>query len=92
MIVAITRGFVNRETRIHHQTFVQNNQPSDLQQIEYFRNRFPRLRIAQIFQIFQILNSREASVENQFRNLRSQIQNTGSRMSTQVTRTQNQVY
>ena len=65
MIASITRGFVNREIKSHHQEFIRNNQPSDLQQFEYFRERFPRLRIAQIFQNFQILNKSEAPFEHQ---------------------------
>ena len=65
MIVSITRGFVNREKQMRHQEFIQNNQLSDLQQLEYFRDRFPRLCIAQIFQNFKILIKRETPIENQ---------------------------
>jgi len=75
MLIRVTRNFVTKDIKVNHQQFVHERAPSDLEQLEYFRNEFPALRIAQIFQIFQILNKREAPQQQQFQKLQLQIRN-----------------
>jgi len=59
--------------------------------LEYFRNEFPELRIAHIFQIFQILNERDAPQQKQFQKLQSQIRNQYQNiMSAQILQNQTQ--
>ena len=86
----LTRSTITPEFINNYKQFLINNNPIDHHQFEYLRNNFSLLRVAHVFQIFEILNRREAVFQKQFQNIFSQIRNSRPAMSIQTqTRTQN---
>jgi len=69
MVRNITRRTLTEEQRVRYNRFVADTNPSDNQQIEYLRTHFPNLLLAQIFQLFEIQNSRRHQHQINFENL-----------------------
>lgn len=65
----ITRRFLTSEQTQQYNLFIEEINPSDKQQIHYLQNQFPNLLLAQIFQLFEILNSRRHQQQINFENL-----------------------
>ena len=73
MVQTISRSIVTRDLRRRFLQFVTETQPTDDQQIEFLRNQFTNLHLAQIFQNFEILNSRKHQQQINFENLINQV-------------------
>ena len=69
MVRNITRRTLTEEQKVRYNRFVAETNPSDDQQIDYLRNHFPNLFLAQIFHLFEILNSRRHQNQINFANL-----------------------
>ena len=57
-MVRIQRRFLNEQQRLEYQQFLLTD-PTDDQQLEYFRNQFENLTTREILDVFRILNQRE---------------------------------
>ena len=84
MVTSITRGYFTKSQKKEYQDFLLEN-PTDLQQIEYIRNKFENLRIAQNFQIFY---SRQSQFKVRIQNLLIQIRDRNNRNILSTVRTQ----
>ena len=73
MVQTISRSIVTRDLRRRFLQFVTETQPTDDQQLEFLRNQFTNLHLAQIFQIFEILNSRKHQQQINLENLINQV-------------------
>lgn len=60
----IGRRFLTEQQRQRYQQFLLTN-PSDDQQLEYFRNQFENLSARDILELFRVLNLREHNRQNQ---------------------------
>ena len=67
-MVRITRRFLNEQQRRAYQQFILTN-PTDNQQLDYFRVVFENLSASQIFDLFRILNLRDHPQKHQNLNL-----------------------
>ena len=89
MFRRINRRFLSEQQTQEYQQFLLTN-PSDDQQLEYFRNNFENLSAHHILELFRILNSRPHPQEIQIlrinRNLAQQLGNSRPRrnMAAQV--------
>ena len=74
MVRRITRRFLNEQQRQEYQQFLTTN-PTDDQQIEYFRNQFENLSAREIFELFRILNLREQPQQIRIFNIHREFRN-----------------
>ena len=70
----INRRFLNEQQRQEYQQFLLTN-PTDDQQLDYFRGVFENLSACDIFELFRILNFREHSQRIRNLNLNREISN-----------------
>ena len=74
MIRRVNRRFLSEQQTQEYQQFLLTN-PSDDQQLEYFRNNFENLSAQHILDLFRILNSRSHPRELQILRINRDLRN-----------------